>query len=90
VIDTSMCFADPSSGDEFESNQYSRASSKAYVKPSAIFREGIDNYANPIETETGGPALLELEERVTLVCAASEITGSESDSEPPFPVEVRF
>jgi hypothetical protein len=67
MTDTSMCFADVSSGDVFESNQFSCAESKRYLKLSALFRDGIANYANAVEMQTGDPALFEPDNRVTLV-----------------------
>jgi hypothetical protein len=76
MSDTSMCFADLSSGDEFESNQFSCADSKRYLKLSALFREGIANYANAVEMQTGDPTLFELEDRVTLVRSATDLAYS--------------
>jgi hypothetical protein len=76
MTDTSMCFSDLSSGDEFESNQYSCAASKRYLKLSPLFREGINNYANAVEIDTGDPASFEPEDRVTLVRSASDRAGS--------------
>ena len=89
MTDTSMCFADLSSGDEFESNQYSCADSKRYLKLSALFREGIHNYANAVEMLTGDPASFEPEDRVTLARSASELADSDSDRERRAQVEIR-
>jgi hypothetical protein len=88
MSDTSMCFADLSSGDEFESDQYSCASSKRYLRLSALFREGINNYANAVEMRTGDPASFEPEDRVTLVRSASGLFDSGSRSKGPVPAEV--
>jgi hypothetical protein len=89
MIDTSMCFADLSGGDEFESNQYSCAASKRYLKLSVLFREGIGNYANAVEIHTGDPALFQPEDRVTLVCSASELADSDSKPERSLRAETR-
>jgi hypothetical protein len=89
MIDTSMCFADLSSGDEFESNQYSCADSKRYLKLSQLFQQGISNYANAVEISTGDPALFEPEDRVTLVRSASQVARSDSNLERPAPTELR-
>jgi len=89
MTDTSMCFADLSAGDEFESNQYSCADSKRYLKLSVFFREGIANYANAVEMKTGDPASFEPEDRVTLVGSPSERTDSDSRQERSVPAEVR-
>ena len=89
MVDTSMCFADLCAGDEFDSNQYSCAASKRYLKLSLIFQQGIGSYANAVEMRTGDPALFEPEDRVTLVGAASEFTHSDSDSEKRALIETR-
>jgi hypothetical protein len=88
MIDTSMCFADLSSGDEFDSNQYSCADSKRYLKLSALFQEGTRDYANAVEIRTGDPALFTPEDRVTLVRSACEFADSDSNPERPS-VEIR-
>jgi hypothetical protein len=79
VTDTSMCFADLSCGDEFESNQFSCADSKRYLKLSALFREGIADYANAVEVATGDPALFEPQNPVTLVRSTSDLPYSEDE-----------
>jgi hypothetical protein len=89
MTDTSMYFADLASGDEFESNQYSCADSKRYLKLSALFQQGIDNYANAVEKQTGDPASFEPEDRVTLVRATSELADSDSSPERRAPMEIR-
>jgi hypothetical protein len=89
MIDSSMCFADLSCGDEFESNQFSCADSKRYLKLSVLFREGIANYANAVEVPTGDPASFEPEDRVTLVRSASEHASSDSRPERTPAAEIR-
>jgi hypothetical protein len=71
MTDTSMCLGDLSSGDEFESNQFSCAESKRYLKLSSLFREGIHDYANAVEMVTGDPASFEPEDRISLVRSAT-------------------
>lgn len=66
-MDTSMCFADLQDGDEFESNQYSCAQSKRYLRLSRTFERDIGGYANATEIRSGDPAFFESEDRVTLV-----------------------
>jgi hypothetical protein len=81
MIDTSVFFADLSSGDEFESNQYCCANSKRYLKLSATFQNGIAGYANAVEMQNGDPALFEPEDGVTLIRSASDLTESNSNPE---------
>ena len=77
MSDSSMCFADLSSGDKFDSNQHSCCSSKRYLKLSPLFSEGIGNYANAVEMLTGDPAAFEPEDRVTLVRIALDGVSEE-------------
>jgi hypothetical protein len=65
--DSSVCFADLSAGDQFDSNQYSCANSKRYLKLSYTFESGIGGYANAVEIGTGEPALFQPEDTVSLV-----------------------
>ena len=83
MTELSMCFADLSSGDEFDSNEHSCAGSKRYLKLSLTFQKGIGHYANAVEMETGEPASFEPEDRVTLVREASELRDSYSYEEGP-------
>jgi hypothetical protein len=88
MIDTSICFADLSSGDEFDSNQYSCADSKRYLKPSALFQEGTGDYANAVEIRTGDPAFFEPEGPVTLVRLAVDLADSYCNEERHAPAEI--
>jgi hypothetical protein len=87
MTELSMCFADLSSADEFDSNEHSCARSKRYVKLSVTFQNGIGHYANAVEMETGDPALFEPEDRVTLIRQASELRDSYHHEQRPAPAQ---
>jgi len=57
ITELSMCFADLSIGDEFDSNEHSYGRSKRYLKLSVTFQSDIGHYGNAVEMQTGDSAL---------------------------------
>ena len=73
MADTSMCFADLSAGDQFDSNEHSCGQSKRYLKLSPAFQTGISCYANAVEMQSGDPESFEPEHRVSLVQSSANL-----------------
>jgi hypothetical protein len=68
MLDSSMCFADLSVGDWFETNLYSENGSKRYDKLCSGWKVNRDRAVNAVEIETGDEVWFEPEDRVTLLC----------------------
>jgi len=67
MLDSSMCFADLSVGDWFETNLYSDNGSVRYAKVVASGEPDSQEGKNAVELASGQPVRFEPEDRVTLM-----------------------
>jgi hypothetical protein len=67
MLDSSMCFADLSVGDWFETNLYSENGSRRYRKLAGVGVTDGGHAENAIELTSGHAVRFEPEDRVTLV-----------------------